>query len=228
MVKILLKFKNSVIREITLGRGVLTVGRDSGNDIEIDNPAVSGTHATIWRDGENVCIEDADSTNGTYFKGERVVRATLGKGDEVIIGKHTLQVIAGEGVSDDVPVKPFEPSLDKTMILDTKVKKKVIGRSKGGRGGFVVIDGPAEKERYELVDRVTMIGKSSNALIRLKGLFAPKVAALVNRTDKGYIITPADEKHPPRINGSPINEEHPLKDKDVIEIGGLRLEFFLD
>lgn len=227
MATILLKFKDSVIREINLGHGVLTVGRDPGNDIEIDNPAISGTHATIWQEGENVYVEDADSTNGTYFKGERVVMATLGKGDEVIIGKHTLQFVTGEG-GDDAPVKPFEPSLDKTMMLDTKVKKKVLGRSKGERGGFDVIDGSADKERYELVDRVSTIGKSSSALIKLKGFFAPKVAALVNRTDKGYIITPANEKHLPRINGLAINKEHPLKDKDVIEIGGLRLEFFID
>ena len=226
MAKILLKFKESVIREINLGHGVLAVGRDPGNDIEIDNPAVSGTHATIWQEGENVCIEDANSTNGTYFKGERVVRATLAKGDEVIIGKHSLQLIAGDGEGDDRPVKHFEPSLDKTMILDTKVKKKVVGPSKDERGGFLIIDGSTNKECYDLVDRVTTIGKSSSALIRLKGLFAPKVAALVNRTDKGYVITPANEKHPPRINGSPINEEHPLREKDIVEIGGLTLEFF--
>lgn len=229
MTIILLKFKDRLISETNLGQTGLTIGRDRGSDIQIDNPAVSGTHATIWQEGENIIIKDADSTNGTYFKGQRVSRKTLVNNDEVVIGKHTIQVIHKDGVdeNDAYPqTTTIVPSLDKTVIMEKKVKEKVIGSTKKDTGIFVRLDGGiVDKDRYELNEKVTTIGKSTNALIRLKGIFTPKVVALVNRTDKGYIITLTTRRRLLKINGSHIKKQYHLKDKDIVMIRELKLQF---
>lgn len=231
MAKVFLKFRDNTISESTLGQTAITVGRDSGNDIQIDNPAVSSIHARIWQEGEVIYIEDAESTNGTYVNGEKIVKVALNDNDEVLIGKHHIEIKTGEEAQkndgEDEPLTPVTPSLDKTMILDSKIRREMTSGPKEKKGEFVVISGSAEAKRYELSDRVTTIGKSAGSLIRIKGLFAPKAVALINRTDKGYTITPAGKKAPVKVNGAPITNPQIMEDKDLIEVYGLTLQFYL-
>lgn len=57
--------------------GDLTVGRNSGNDIVIRLPFVSGRHFVVRvRHGE-VWIEDLNSTNGLFLNGRRVRRTPM-------------------------------------------------------------------------------------------------------------------------------------------------------
>lgn len=229
MAKLVLKFKGQTLKEIPFKGKAITVGRDSGNDIKIDNPAVSGIHARIIRDGESVFIEDAESTNGTFLNGEKITRSVLNSTDEVAIGKHHIKFFDDENGSadeqeDDEPITPITPSLDKTMVMGTKARMVAQGKT----GGFVILDGEIEVSRVELTDRVSTIGKSSDAVIKTKGLFASKVAALINKTDKGYVITPSDPKKAPLINRKECDEPYILKDDDIVEIGGLKLRFFLN
>jgi pSer/pThr/pTyr-binding forkhead associated (FHA) protein len=77
-----------------------------------------------------------------------------------------------------------------------------------------------------LKERVTTIGKDDSAVIRLKGFFAPKVAALVNRRREGYFISPSGKK-PLKINGEEINQRYDLKDGDIVEIAGVKMQFYL-
>jgi hypothetical protein len=67
-----------------------TIGRDSSNDIAIDNVGVSRNHCKVTHDGKRFYIEDAGSSNGTYHRGSKIRKAPLGDGDEVQIGKHKL------------------------------------------------------------------------------------------------------------------------------------------
>lgn len=231
MAKVFLKFRDNTISETTLGQNAITVGRDSGNDIQIDNPAVSSIHARIWQEGGTIYIEDAESTNGTYVNGEKIVKVALNDKDEVLIGKHHLEIVRGDETDkrdeEEEPLTPVTPSLDKTMILDSKIRREMTGGPREQKGEFVVISGSAGVDRYELSDRVTTIGKSSGSLIKLKGFFAPKAAALINRTDKGYTITPADRKVPVKLNGTPISAPQIMEDKDLVEVYGLTLQFHL-
>ena len=231
MTKVLLKFRENIITETILGQGVITIGRDSGNDIQIENPAVSGIHARLWQADDVIYMEDAGSTNGTYVNGEKINKAALKEEDEILIGKHHIVLMSSDETaapSDlNEPLTPVIPSLDKTMVLDSKIRRDMIRGTKEQRGEFVVISGQAEANRYELSDRVTSIGKSSEALIKVKGLFAPKTAALINRTDKGYTIAPADSKNMVKVNGTPIAIQQIMEDKDVVEVCGLTLQFYL-
>ena len=230
MAKVLLRFRENTISETMLGQNPITVGRDSGNDIEIDNPAVSGIHARIWQEDATIYIEDAGSTNGTYVNGEKINKAALNEDDEVLIGKHHLAIQTSDEIlkkdDEDEPLTPVIPSLDKTMILDSKIRREMTKGPREQKGEFVVISGPSKADRYELSDRVTTIGKSSGALIKIKGFFAPKTAALINRTDKGYTITPAGRKNPVKVNGTPISAQQIMGDKDVVEVCGLTLQFY--
>lgn len=51
---------------------VLSIGRDSANDIVIDHPLASRRHARLERDENGYLVRDLDSTNGTYVNGDRI------------------------------------------------------------------------------------------------------------------------------------------------------------
>jgi len=52
MPKIIVKFGAAVIKEMPVDKDVITIGRKEDNDISIDNPAVSGHHAKIFKQGD--------------------------------------------------------------------------------------------------------------------------------------------------------------------------------
>jgi pSer/pThr/pTyr-binding forkhead associated (FHA) protein len=78
-----------------LPAGVTTVGRHPESDIFLDDVTVSRHHCRFSWDGNSLVVEDSGSTNGTYVNGDRVDRAELHPGDEVLIGRFHLIVARG-------------------------------------------------------------------------------------------------------------------------------------
>jgi pSer/pThr/pTyr-binding forkhead associated (FHA) protein len=231
MAKVLLKFKEAAIREIPLDQDVITIGRKADNDIVIDNQAVSGYHARIKKEGHSLFIEDANSLNGTYVNGQKISKGELHNGDVVLIGVHTLDIILEKERETDA--KGFAlrgRSMDETVVIAAEDQKKILASQDKEKheilGGFIVIEGSTEKRDYLLKERVTTIGKEDGAGIHLKGFFAPKVAALVNRRKEGYFITPAGGKTL-KVNGQKVDHKYDLKDGDIVEAGGIKVQFYI-
>ncbi len=231
MAKILLKFKEAVVKEIPLDKDVISIGRKAENDIVIDNQAVSGLHARIIKEAESTFIEDKNSLNGTYVNGQKIMKSELYNGDVVLIGVHTLEVISDK--VRDTDMKSFTirgRSMDETMVIAPEDQKKILASVDKEKvdvmGGFIIIEGSTDKKDYLLRERVTTIGKEDTAGIHLKGFFAPKVAALVNRRKEGYFITPAGGKSL-KVNGQEIDHKYDLKDGDIVETGGLKMQFYV-
>jgi pSer/pThr/pTyr-binding forkhead associated (FHA) protein len=231
MAKVLLKFKEAVVKEIPLDQDVITIGRKEGNNIIIDNQAVSGRHAQITKEGDSIFIEDASSLNGTYVNGQKIFKSELYNGDVILVGVHTLEVISDK--VREMDTKGFAVrgrSMDETMVIAPEDKKKILASVDKEKpdvlGGFIVIEGSTEKKDYLLKERITSIGKEDSAGIHLKGFFAPKVAALINRRKEGYFITPAGGKSL-KVNGQEVDHRYDLKDGDIVETAGLKLQFYI-
>ena len=92
MLRIILKFNSNVLKELKIDQDEIIIGRDPGNDIQIDNEAVSREHARIIRGPNYYLIEDLNSTNGTFVNGKKINKKFLQEVDEILIGKHSLQV----------------------------------------------------------------------------------------------------------------------------------------
>ncbi|HEX5514883.1 MAG TPA: FHA domain-containing protein [Gammaproteobacteria bacterium] len=89
-----------VAKEFLLDKAELTIGRRAGNDIRVDDVAVSGQHARIlvaanrYLDGAvDVFIEDLNSTNGTRVNGETIQRCRLNHGDLIQIGWNNFKLL---------------------------------------------------------------------------------------------------------------------------------------
>ena len=231
MAKVLLKYKEAVVQEIILEKEVTTIGRKPDNDIIIDNQAVSGHHAHIKSEGNEVMLEDLSSLNGTYVNSHKVSKTELFNGDVVLIGVHTLDVISDKNRAADQKSPAVRGrSMDETMVIAPDDKKKILNAADKSIpepvGGFLVIEGSTDQKDYELKERVSAIGKEDGSAIKLKGFFAPKLAALINRRKEGYFITPSGDKGL-KVNGKTIDRRYDLKDGDIVEVGNLKLQFYI-
>lgn len=231
MAKVLLKYKEAFVKEIVLDKESTTIGRKPDNDIVIDNQAVSGHHAVIRMEGNAVILEDLNSLNGTYINSQKISKTELFNGDIVLIGVHTLQVSCDKSRATDT--KSFTVrgrSMDETMVIAPDDKQKIITAADksipDALGGFLVVEGTTDQKEYELKERVSAIGKEDGSAIKLKGLFAPKLAALINRRKEGYFITPSSGKDL-KVNGVTVSRRYDLKDGDMVEVAGLKLQFYM-
>ena len=78
-------------RRVELGVEVVIGRRDA--DLVLEDSEVSRRHAVLRRSGASVVVEDLDSTNGTFVKGERIrTPITVGPGDQVRVGRTTLEI----------------------------------------------------------------------------------------------------------------------------------------
>ena len=71
---------------ITLSHASCTLGRHTSNDVQLTDAGVSRFHARVSWIGNAHAIEDLASSNGTFVRGNRVVREVLADGDLVQIG----------------------------------------------------------------------------------------------------------------------------------------------
>ncbi len=108
MPKIVLKYNDKVIKEISLTDAVVTIGRKADNDLMIDNLAVSSHHARIAKLDDSFVIQDTGSTNGIFINGEKTARHTLKYGDQILIGKHCLLY------QDDAATSASAPAAEKS------------------------------------------------------------------------------------------------------------------
>jgi len=245
MAKLYLKSGDSVLQEVMLTQATTTIGRLPDNSLRIDNLAVSGHHAKIyWNDGHYV-IEDLGSLNGIYVNDKRVGKATLIHGDQVKIGNHNVE-FRNEGTAalgaPAPKVGPSVPKLDETVILDTKLAREMIAkmgapttaaRSATGEalppreriGLLQVVEGKSDQDKYVLTGKMTMIGKSDMATVKLKGFFAPVSAALISKRDNKYFIAPSERKIKLKVNGEESPNQRELNAGDIIEVGRFKATF---
>jgi FHA domain-containing protein len=84
-------------RDFLLDRPVLTIGRRADQDIVIDDPSVSRTHARIHVTEGEAAVEDLGSTNGTALNGRPIGRSRVPvhDGDRIQVGNALLQYRRG-------------------------------------------------------------------------------------------------------------------------------------
>ncbi|CAB4574990.1 unannotated protein [freshwater metagenome] len=71
------------------------IGRDTNNDIHLDDITVSRSHAMVSK-GDGYSIKDLGSLNGTYLNAISVKEATVKAGDEIQVGKYHLTLFVGD------------------------------------------------------------------------------------------------------------------------------------
>ncbi|ADE10772.1 FHA domain-containing protein [Sideroxydans lithotrophicus] len=240
--KLILSMDGTVLKEYPLNKERTTIGRKPHNDIVIDNLAVSSEHAAIVTILNDSFLEDLDSTNGLSVNGTPTKKHFLQNNDLIEIGKYKLKYL------NDQPTQTSAADFEKTMVLRAPVKVShgeaaakspldvTVTRKAEATGQFnatssgmtteaasaqtpaavvQILNGPNAGKELELVKSLTTLGKPG-----------VQVAVLARRPH-GYFITHVEGGSFPTVNGSSIGEQpHQLRDHDLIELAGVKMEFY--
>ncbi len=248
MAKLILSMDALILKEITLSKERTTIGRKPHNDIQIDNLAVSGEHAVIVTILQDSFLEDLGSTNGTVVNGQPVKKHFLQNNDIIELGKYKLKYV-NEAPAAQAKAADFE----KTMVLRPGAVKAAASAAApaaapaaataGGAKSFgdtVVNHGttttpPAATAKPATQRNVALqllsgpnAGKELDLTKPLTTLGKPGVqVAVITRRPQGFFITHVEGASFPVVNGKPIDAQaHALNDHDVIELAGVKMEFF--
>ncbi|MCB1755973.1 MAG: FHA domain-containing protein [Gammaproteobacteria bacterium] len=101
MPKLVLIYEDIEVKEFTLARQELLIGRAASASISLDDSTVSTRHAVLESElsrdkQQRFFLRDLSSKNGTYIHGQRISRAPLNDGDEFKIGWSTFRFFASD------------------------------------------------------------------------------------------------------------------------------------
>jgi hypothetical protein len=220
MGKLVVSLDGVVIKEVQITKDKTTLGRRPYNDIVIDNLAVSGEHAVLQMVGQDVFIEDLNSTNGTYINGKAVKKQLLAHNDTVEVGKYKIKFMVDDGTD-----------YEKTMIMKPGMMSGGAGYTPSGRtsgfgalaGGQPTVIGPATIRVMNgaAAGREVMLTK----VVTTVGKPGVQVASITKRPT-GYVLAHVEGASRPSVNNTPlVGETVGLKNGDVIELAGTQMQF---
>jgi pSer/pThr/pTyr-binding forkhead associated (FHA) protein len=129
--------KGRIFRELATP---VTIGREEGNCLRLNDERVSRYHAKVQQDGDDIILTDLESTNGTRVNGTVVQIRRLRFGDRVCLGRSLLLFGSNEEIANRMQT----------------LASQVGPAEAGGGPGPVLAEGPAT------VQALTMTGPSEN------------------------------------------------------------------
>ncbi len=230
MSKLTLSFKGTVLRVYPVLAGSMFIGNDPECTIHIDSLALDPKHARIdTQDGTSILV-DLESEGGTYVNNERITKHMLKDGDIIRVGKHTLNFKFEPPLPDeetltmeidlarDIPhaSDPPPPAAEAAPAAEAPSPEPAIPEGKR-RGWLQILTGQNLGKTLSLNRSMTNLGK-------------PGVAtAVITRRKDGYFLSHLEGEKTPLVGDTAIGDQSvKLNDGDIITIGNVKMQFFLD
>lgn len=96
----------------------LTIGREEGNSIQLNDERVSRCHFKVQRDNDRLVLTDLDSTNGTKVNGEECQLKILRYGDLIAVGRSLLLVGTEEQIAARIAAMNGGPDSSQLINFD--------------------------------------------------------------------------------------------------------------
>jgi len=163
----------------------LSIGRQPGNDVVLDDPAASRKHCVIESAGGAFKLVDLKSHNGTWIGENRVLEANIALGDSLRIGATFLRIlpdeIAGAATKKVLPRAQLVEEVPEDLP-QTSVDRDVVATTLAVRS---MVSGPLAKQLATLMQSCVNVPPPEGA---------PQVARdirLLNR--KSETVAPSDK-----------------------------------
>jgi len=201
--KLTLSFKGNVLRVFPVLEGEMYIGHDPSCTIHIDSLALQPRHAKVFTSGATTSISDLDTPEGTFVNGQKITEHELKDGELIQVGKHTLKFAFEESA---LPAAAREPDLPPP---EPSAPQR--------QGWLQILTG-------------TNLGKTLSLSKPLTNLGKPGVAtAVIARRNDGYFISHLEGKVPPQVGDESIADKtRKLEDGDIIQIGNVKMQFYLE
>jgi pSer/pThr/pTyr-binding forkhead associated (FHA) protein len=253
MGKLVVSLDGVVIKEVQITKEKTSLGRRPYNDIVIDNLAVSGEHAILQLVGNDVFIEDLNSTNGTYINGKAVKKQLLAHNDTVEIGKYKIKYLSevsdefektmvmrpgGGGFGAPRPTAPaMAPQGATPAPMPSAPPQQPVpgfapaapppapGSMFGGATGFGGLGAQSPASIKVLNGAAAGREVQLTKVVTTVGKPGVQVASITKRPG-GYVFAHVEGASRPSVNGTPVAADavH-LKNGDVIELAGTQMQF---
>lgn len=101
-----------------IDKKTVTIGRDPGCDLHLDDPYVSRKHCQIVFRGDHFTVIDLGSLNKTVVKGKQYIQKNLMPGNELTLGQTKLRFVwdgsiqwrREHGASEEPPEDEDQPA----------------------------------------------------------------------------------------------------------------------
>lgn len=217
MAKLIITLDGSMVKEHTLNKERTTIGRKPNNDLQLDDATVSGHHAVILL-LQNAYVEDLGSTNGTLLNGKPVTKRMLKHADVIRVGQHEFKFIEERAQNFDSTVIISRPVIPVASLAHQTVGATTATTAQAAK--VKILNGSKAGEELPLLKSYTTVGRPGVQI------------AVIARRGQGYFLTPmsgvGDGTAPTKLNDEAIGaHSRVLKQGDVIEVAGTRMEFRL-
>ncbi|MEJ2395553.1 MAG: FHA domain-containing protein [Candidatus Thiodiazotropha sp.] len=207
MSKLTLSFKGHVIDVYHLEQDETCIGRDDGCDITIDSLAIAPQHALIRQSNDDEYqLEAMDEAFPVLVNREKIEVSPLSHGDVIQLGKHTLTY------ANDV--MELGADLGSTLAEQEEADEDKTPSEMPASGMLQIMNGENFGRIIPLKRNMTRIGHAGGD------------CAMISKRDDGYFLSFLEGPNPPIVNKVSIgNDSHPLKEGDIIEVGGTKMQF---
>src|SRR5688572_10354140 len=113
----------------------VTIGREEGNTIQLNDERVSRFHLKIQADKDKIVLTDLQSTNGTKVNGEDIQLRILRYGDLINVGRSVLLFGSRQEISKRIK------DIQRQLLSDNKDSKgdlRVSGEGTASQSGAAV------------------------------------------------------------------------------------------
>jgi pSer/pThr/pTyr-binding forkhead associated (FHA) protein len=206
------------------------VGKQSLKDGDV---VLIGKHSVVFKDEwhDEQAVEKPQPAVPALPKMDATVVLDTKKAKE-LLQQHAKAAAAAPAASAatpsaaraTVPDSPAISSDDKTPASGVAAVPALKQRT----GTLTVLEGKTDETSYLLSSKLSVIGGSRMASVKLKGSWfssPPDVAAMVSKTDDKYFISTQDKKANLRVNGEPVSQKQELHEGDVIEVWKAKIAF---
>ncbi len=226
MSKLTLSFKGTVLRIYPVLKGNMLIGSDPKCPIHIDSLALQPQHARLDTQGDTSVLVNLDDETGTFVNNQRIEKQMLKDGDVIRIGKHLL-TYQHESVPDMAATSEAEPD---TMELDVAASSPATTGGESEISADEKIDHEGKQLAWLQIMNGQNLGKTISLNRSMTNLGKPGVAtAVITRRNEGYFLSHLEGERSPLVDDKPIGtHSYKLVDGDTIQIGNIKMQFFLD
>ena len=207
---------------------VYTIGRKEDCTICIPGDSISGHHAQLVPTQEGWVAEDLGSSNGTSVNGQKIGKALLTNGTQIVLGEQIVLLFVDEA-AQNVPAEAAASAPDKKAKAEGAPKRdlKVQGASEEDLKLVKAMSVRSDKIRAEIgkviigqvdvIDQVLMviIAGGHGLLVGMPGMakttLCATIAKVLDMDFKRVQFTP--DLMPTDITGTEILEHDPVTDK---------------
>ncbi|MCG6886852.1 MAG: FHA domain-containing protein [Proteobacteria bacterium] len=218
MSKLTLSFKGNILRVYPVLKDSMLIGSDRACAIHIDSLALAPKHARIDTQANTSVLVDLDTESGTFVNNQRIKKHILADRDIIRVGKHILtfkfENLTNTSSDSTQQLEINDPAL--LAAIEEPAPTPTV-QNKNRRGWLQIMTGQNMGKTLSLNRAMTNLGK-------------PGVAtAIITRRDDNYFLSHLEGEKTPLVRDKRIGDRSvQLDDGDIIQIGNIKMQFFLD